>query len=485
MFWLERHKYRKARDIQTKAEIIRRLRESGSCHLGELQAEYIQDVTLYSNLPPYNLTSNELNELVMIGSESALKALEQIAICCPNSGTTARALTAFVRAAQEQAMPTALKMIQDKDTLNRCAAVRALAEVKNRKAFEALVSSLDDSEKTVRNEAVAALENFGKEAILPIVKSLNNKVYPSDALLKTLDRLDHNWRQTDEVKDYVPALISDLNEYDAGYRVRCATTLALIGDNRAIDPLVKALKDQNADVRKEVKTALDKFGWEPKTIEEQISCFFAARDVEGFRALGDQAKEACLAAASSDNKVDSETALKVLCGFFDDPRVSDHIKGVLANNRTNVGLNVVQELCKFFRDPGVAAYLKELLADERYQKNVLYELGNCSTISVEERGEIGLKYLGDEKLQHTAAGLLFALPNNSDYLLHFIDYLNRGGNVYHRDIVTWVGYGLASARKSGRTNPLVAMLEKCITGLASKGDEEAASILWLIEHGKA
>ncbi len=63
----------------------------------------------------------------------------------------------------------------------------------------------------------------------------------------------------------VEPLISALKDKDWGWGVRegAAEALGNIGDVRAVEPLVAALKDEYRDVREVAAEALDKIGWKP------------------------------------------------------------------------------------------------------------------------------------------------------------------------------------------------------------------------------
>jgi len=43
---------------------------------------------------------------------------------------------------------------------------------------------------------------------------------------------------------------------------KAAWALGEIGDKRAVNPIIEALKDSDGDVRNEAKTALEKLGWQ-------------------------------------------------------------------------------------------------------------------------------------------------------------------------------------------------------------------------------
>ena len=63
------------------------------------------------------------------------------------------------------------------------------------------------------------------------------------------------------VKDLIKALAS---KQEAFIRGRTSEMLGVIGDQKAVLPLIKALKDENNSVRQRAAEALDKLGWKPE-----------------------------------------------------------------------------------------------------------------------------------------------------------------------------------------------------------------------------
>jgi len=84
-------------------------------------------------------------------------------------------------------------------------------------------------------------------------------------------------RVTSQV-DKTENLIEQLQSFDWYQRKQAAEALSRIGDDRAIEPLVAALKDDDSDVREKVAEALDKLGWRAKNEAEQQLYFIAKKD---------------------------------------------------------------------------------------------------------------------------------------------------------------------------------------------------------------
>jgi len=74
---------------------------------------------------------------------------------------------------------------------------------------------------------------------------------------------DAVWTLTDLGSDVIEPLISALgSNEEEEIRLRCAMILGFIGDDRAVEPLLDALKDRNGDVRAAAITAISDLGKE-------------------------------------------------------------------------------------------------------------------------------------------------------------------------------------------------------------------------------
>ena len=94
-------------------------------------------------------------------------------------------------------------------------------------------------------------------------------------------------------RDHAPQCLKD-----EWWEVRRAAAAALgaIGDGRAVEPLVAALKDADSDVRSAAAEALEKLGWQPPTQEQRIAYLFAKQDWDNLVAIGTPAVEPLVAA---------------------------------------------------------------------------------------------------------------------------------------------------------------------------------------------
>lgn len=92
------------------------------------------------------------------------------------------------------------------------------------KTIDELIESLKSDDEFIREESCAILEARSNESVEPLINALNSK------------------KSNKQIKIY------------------SAKILGIIGNDKAIDPLISALKDNNKFVRREASTALSKMG---------------------------------------------------------------------------------------------------------------------------------------------------------------------------------------------------------------------------------
>jgi HEAT repeat protein len=134
----------------------------------------------------------------------------------------------------------------------RKASVEALGDIRDARAVNSLVNTLNDQYATVREASALALGKIGsKEAITPLLAALDTstlwalRVAAANALGEIGDR-----RAT------VP-LSNMLRDRYSAVREAAATALSKICDPEALDPLLHALDDPNENVQEAVMHALD------------------------------------------------------------------------------------------------------------------------------------------------------------------------------------------------------------------------------------
>jgi len=89
----------------------------------------------------------------------------------------------------------------------------------------------------------------------------------------------------------VEQLIQALKDENRYVREEAAMALGEIGDKRAVEPLINALKDEDSDVRMEAAEALDQMGWKPGYVTEKAYYLVAKKEWDEAVKLGEPAVE--------------------------------------------------------------------------------------------------------------------------------------------------------------------------------------------------
>lgn len=135
-----------------------------------------------------------------------------------------------------------------------------------------------------RDNAIEALVEIGEPAVEPLIQALNNESWVvREAATEALGKIGD--------ERAVEPLIKVLDDEDETTFVREAAAEALgeIGDERAIEPLAHALTD--IDVLKNAAVALDKLGWAPQNESEKAYYLIAKNQWDELTRLGEPAVE--------------------------------------------------------------------------------------------------------------------------------------------------------------------------------------------------
>lgn len=169
---------------------------------------------------------------------------------------------------------------------SREVAAETLGNIGDARAVEPLIKALGDKRGQVCRAAAEALVKIGKPAIESLVKtcakgsSRGDSYYPAlwilsrikdpqgiDALIKALDDENPNIRQMvaealGEMRDAkaVQPLIKALSASIPWGREKVAEALGKLKDARALEPLISALQDKEYEVRKQAAVALGEIG---------------------------------------------------------------------------------------------------------------------------------------------------------------------------------------------------------------------------------
>ena len=159
--------------------------------------------------------------------------------------------------------------LKDEGYKVRCYVVEALGEIRDKRAVQPLITALKDESSAVRREAAEALGRIGDEqAVEPLIAALKDEEYAVRKLAVVAlgaigdtraceplnSGFEHRRLSIEEVAEALSAigcgqllatLIAGLKQ-DAWTQKLAAQMLGKIGDERAVEPLIAALKEVNA-----------------------------------------------------------------------------------------------------------------------------------------------------------------------------------------------------------------------------------------------
>ncbi len=147
------------------------------------------------------------------------------------------ASTVLASIADERVLEPLTVSLRNRDWIVRMQAAKALGRIKDSRAVEPLIPLLQDSVKAVREEAAAALAAIGDAAVPALLTALAHsewlvRLHAVEALGKT--------RSPAAVEPLLSALF---NDPDTAIKEDAIRALGQIGDGRAVEFLVQAMKE--------------------------------------------------------------------------------------------------------------------------------------------------------------------------------------------------------------------------------------------------
>jgi len=168
----------------------------------------------------------------------------------PNIALRHRAADRLIQKFPSQSIPVFREALVDPDWYVRNEAVLALGRLEDKDSIEFLVKALQDPERRVYSTAARVLTDFGW---LPSIFEEKLGFYFAKGNFMELTKLG------DEAFDF---MIKALNDMPRSWDLACkaSAALGLLGDRRAVEPLIDTLKFDNITVSKKVAEALGKIG---------------------------------------------------------------------------------------------------------------------------------------------------------------------------------------------------------------------------------
>jgi len=175
------------------------------------------------------------------------------------------------------------------NTHARVNAIMALGKIRDTRAVKPIIKVLEQEYSNIRETAVTALGDIGDtRALKPLIKTLQDEnpnvrtaaatalgAMTDSQLIRPLTKVLGKAYQKEKNPDVQKSIIIALGN---------------LGDERATKIFVHALKNDNdAKVRLQAATELDKLGWKPQTVSEQIAYHIAGGVWDALIPFGAQA----------------------------------------------------------------------------------------------------------------------------------------------------------------------------------------------------
>jgi len=143
----------------------------------------------------------------------------------------------------------------------------------------------------------------------------------------------------------VEQLIQALKDENRYVREEAAMALGEIGDKRAVEPLINALKDEDSDVRMEAAEALDQMGWKPGYVTEKAYYLVAKKEWDEAVKLGEPAVEPLINALKDEASSVRWEAAGAL-GEIGDERAVEPLINALKDEDSDVRWKAAEALVK-------------------------------------------------------------------------------------------------------------------------------------------
>lgn len=146
-----------------------------------------------------------------------------------------------------------LALIENEDSDVRMIAVTSLKGIKDEKVPKALVNLLDDQNESVHDTTMEALKEMGPDAVIPLIESFTmNDMSIWIPAVRLLGEIGDNRA--------VEPLILALKHPARILQYEAAKALGKINDPRAVEPLIQALSDNDTVVREAAAQSLTEIG---------------------------------------------------------------------------------------------------------------------------------------------------------------------------------------------------------------------------------
>ncbi len=241
---------------------------------------------------------------------------------------------------------------RDRDGAVKSAAAEALGKIGDPRAIPPLTKLFRDSSKIVRETAGTALVAIGEPSVDGLIACLQDKdfvvrCHGARALggMTSDYQYGRSWVKDPKVVD---ALVGALKDPDRAVREDATIALGMIGDPKAIDPLIEAMKD--GAVKRHAIMSLGMIG-DARALPPVLDALRG----KGIKQVGTPTP-GCIVSEETFIKEAAATAV----GHFRDPRtISDlimllkdgNLREKVADSLVLIGDNAIEPLVAFLHDP--------------------------------------------------------------------------------------------------------------------------------------
>jgi HEAT repeat protein len=224
---------------------------------------------------------------------------------------------------------------------------------------------------------------FRSETFITAMTELILKIFGIQPLKKVLKRESRELRAgvakaLGEIGDAkaVDALIEALKDEDRGVRERSIDALVEIAkkDLGVVDKLIKTLRDKDSDVRGGIAKVLGNLGWEPKSEEERVLYYIAKRDWDRCVEIGSFAVEFLIERLKDeDSDVHNKSKDALVKIAKKDLGVVDKLIKALRDEDSYVRISVAWALGEIGDARAVDALIEALRDEDRYVRESVAE----------------------------------------------------------------------------------------------------------------
>ncbi len=259
-----------------------------------------------------------------------------------------------------QAVGGLILVCRDRDGAVKSAAAEALGRIGDPKAIPALIKLFKDNSKIVRETAGTALVYIGEPSVSALLETLKDphfvvRCHGVRALggMTTDYQIGRAWVRDEQVVD---ALIQSLKDEDRAVREDATIALGIIGDPKAVDGLIEAMKD--GAVKRHAIASLGMIG-DARALPSVLD----ALKGKGIQQKGTPTPGCII----SEEQLIKEAAATAL-GHFRDPKVIPDLIFLLkdivlrdytASSLVLIGDTAIEPLVTFLHDPDVSKVDKE------------------------------------------------------------------------------------------------------------------------------